>query len=92
MSGNEIIGKEELNSIKDIFKRSNGVLFSHGFDLRRNKIYRVEILKKIFAKINGSKYAIACSSGTASRSNLFASSWSKTWRRSDNTNTFAWPL
>lgn len=65
MSGNEIIGKEELNSIKDIFKRSNGVLFSHSFDLRRNKIYRVEIFEKIFAKINGSKYAIACSSGTA---------------------------
>ena len=65
MSGNEIIGKEELNSIKDIFKRSNGVLFSHSFDLRRNKIYRVEIFEKIFAKIIGSKYAIACSSGTA---------------------------
>lgn len=65
MSGNEIIGKEELKSIKDIFEKSNGVLFSHSFDKRRNKIYRVEIFEKMFAKANGSKYAVACSSGTA---------------------------
>tara|TARA_X000000950_G_scaffold288166_1_gene403649 strand:+ start:467 stop:1648 length:1182 start_codon:yes stop_codon:yes gene_type:complete len=65
MSGNELIGKEELDSIKDIFIKSNGVLFSHSFSERRNNIYRVEIFEKLFAKKNGSKYAVACSSGTA---------------------------
>ncbi len=65
MSGNELIGKEELRSIKEIFDKSNGVLFSHSFDERRNKIYRVEIFEKLFAKKNKAKYAVACSSGTA---------------------------
>ena len=32
MSGHEQIGKEELNSLVDIFKKSNGVLFAHGFE------------------------------------------------------------
>ena len=41
MSGNEIIGKEELNQIKKVFTQSNGVLFAHGFDERRNNIFRV---------------------------------------------------
>ena len=65
MSGYEVIGKEELKNIIDIFKRSNGVLFSHSFDKRRNKIYRVKLFEKLFAKKIKSKYAIACSSGTA---------------------------
>ena len=65
MSGNELIGKEELKSIKEIFDKSNGVLFSHSFHERRNKIYRVEIFERLFAKKNNSKYAVACSSGTA---------------------------
>jgi len=65
MSGNEIIGKEELKNIIDIFKKSNGVLFAHGFDKRRNKIYRVQKFEKAFAKKLKSKYAVACSSGTA---------------------------
>jgi len=65
MSGNEIIGKEELNNIIDIFKKSNGVLFAHGFDKRRNNIFRVPLFEKSFAKKLKSKYAIACSSGTA---------------------------
>jgi 8-amino-3,8-dideoxy-alpha-D-manno-octulosonate transaminase len=65
MSGNEIIGKEELSNIVDIFKKSNGVLFAHGFDKRRNKIFRVPIFEKSFAKKLKAKYAVACSSGTA---------------------------
>ena len=40
MSGHEVIGKEELNSIKEIFTKSNGVLFAHGFEAKRNNIFR----------------------------------------------------
>ena len=65
MSGNEIIGKEELNSIKEIFTKSNGVLFSHSFNKRRNNIFRVDRFERLFAKKNRVKYAVACSSGTA---------------------------
>ena len=65
MSGNEIIGKEELNQIKKIFTQSNGVLFAHGFDKRRNNIFRTKIFEKNFAKYLRCKYAVSCSSGTA---------------------------
>ena len=68
MSGNEIIGKEELKNLKEIFTKSNGVLFSHSFIERRKKIFRVERFEKLFAKKIGAKYAIACSSGTAAGS------------------------
>ena len=44
MSGNEIIGKEELKNLREIFTKSNGVLFSHSFHQRRNKIFRVDLL------------------------------------------------
>lgn len=65
MSGNEIIGKDELNQIKKIFTKSNGVLFAHGFNERRNNIFRTKIFEKSFAKYVGCKYAVSCSSGTA---------------------------
>ena len=68
MSGNEIIGKEELKNLKQIFTKSNGVLFSHSFIKRRKKIFRVENFEKLFARKLGTKYAIACSSGTAAGS------------------------
>ena len=37
MSGNEIIGKEELKNLREIFTKSNGVLFSHSFHQSRSK-------------------------------------------------------
>ena len=40
MSGNEIIDNQELRELKNIFTKSKGVLFAHGFDLRRNNIFR----------------------------------------------------
>jgi len=49
MSGNEIIGKEELNSIKEIFNKSNGVLFAHGF--KKLKIYSSMKSSSIIKKI-----------------------------------------
>ena len=39
MPGFEIIGKEERNAVIDVFDKSNGVLFAHGFDERRNHIF-----------------------------------------------------
>ena len=33
--GNELIDKKELGEIKEIFTKSDGVLFAHGFDKRR---------------------------------------------------------
>ncbi len=65
MSGNEIIGLDELNAIKQIFKKSNGVFFAHGFEKRRNNIFRTKIFEKNFSKFLGTKFAITCSSGTA---------------------------
>ena len=61
-------GKVQLKSLKEIFTKSNGVLFSHSFIERRKKIFRVERFEKLFAKKIGAKYAIACSSGTAAGS------------------------
>ena len=65
MSGHEQIGKEELNSLVDIFKKSNGVLFAHGFEKKRNNIFRTKILEQNIAKFLGCKYSAVCSSGTA---------------------------
>ena len=42
----ELIGKEEKNNILEIFKKSNGVFFAHGFDKLRNNIFRVKDFEK----------------------------------------------
>ncbi len=63
--GNELINIEELNEIKKIFTKSNGVLFAHGFDQRRKKIFRVREFEKKISKKFGSKYVQCVSSGTA---------------------------
>lgn len=65
MSGNELIGKEELKSLQDIFNKSGGVLFAHGFEKRRNNIFRVKIFEKELSKFLKCKYVVSCSSGTA---------------------------
>ncbi len=65
MAGNEIIGKEELKEIQNIFDKSNGVLFAHGFEKRRNNIFRTKIFEKKFSQKLGSKFSVCCSSGTA---------------------------
>ena len=65
MPGNEIIGKEELNELKKIFSESNGVLFTHAFDKRRNNIFRIRKFEKELSKHFGSKYVQCVSSGTA---------------------------
>lgn len=64
MPGYEVIGKEELSEIEDIFA-NGGVLFRHGFDALRNNRYKVKQFESEFAKYMGAKYALAVTSGTA---------------------------
>jgi len=65
MPGNELIGIKELNEIKKIFTKSNGVLFAHAFDKRRKNIFRVRIFEKLLSKHFKSKNVQCVSSGTA---------------------------
>tara|TARA_B100001029_G_C15015955_1_gene427347 strand:+ start:87 stop:1268 length:1182 start_codon:yes stop_codon:yes gene_type:complete len=65
MSGNEIIDKKELNSVVNIFKKSNGVLFAHGFEKRRKNIFRTKIFENNFKNYLKINHAVSCSSGTA---------------------------
>ena len=48
--GNELINHKELNEIKKIFTKSDGVLFAHGFDKRRGKIFRVRKFENELSK------------------------------------------
>ena len=63
--GNELIDKKELGEIKEIFSKSDGVLFAHGFDKRRKNIFRVRNFEKKLSKKFNSKYVQCVSSGTA---------------------------
>ena len=63
--GNELIDKKELGEIKEIFTKSDGVLFAHGFDKRRKNIFRVRNFEKKLSKKFNSKYVQCVSSGTA---------------------------
>ena len=63
--GNEIIDHKELNEVKKIFTKSDGVLFAHGYDKRRKNIFRVRDFEKKISKVFGVKYVQCVSSGTA---------------------------
>ena len=65
MPGFELIWKSEFDEIKKIFTKSNGVLFAHGFDKLRKKIFRVRKFEKEISKLFKSKYVQCVSSGTA---------------------------
>jgi len=65
MPGQELIGREELASIQELFEKSGGVLFAHGYDAKRKGIYRVRDFEKAAAAKVGAKYCQAVSSGTA---------------------------
>lgn len=67
MPGFELIGLEEQAALDEIFDKSNGVLFAHGFDVRRNGLFRVREFEKQFAEWHGKGYAAACSSGTSAQ-------------------------
>ncbi|MES2618298.1 MAG: DegT/DnrJ/EryC1/StrS family aminotransferase [Bacteroidota bacterium] len=64
MPGYELIGKEELAQLTDIFTTSNGVLFPHGFDALRNNRYRVREFEQKFAEKFNIPHAQAVTSGT----------------------------
>ena len=64
MPGFELIGKEELQNIQEIFEKSNGVLFAHGFDNLRNGRFRVREFEEEFSNYINSKYCLAVTSGT----------------------------
>ena len=65
MPGFELVGKEEKKNIDEIFSKSNGVLFAHGFDKLRKKIFRVRNFEKQLQNKFRSKYCQVVSSGTA---------------------------
>lgn len=65
MPGFELVGKEEQDAINEIFEKSNGVVFAHGFDVLRNHIFRVRDLEKEVRTKVGTVYAQAVSSGSA---------------------------
>lgn len=67
MPGYELVGKEELEAVTDIFKNSNGVLFAHGFDALRNNRFRVRELEKKFSQKMNFPYTQAVTSGTAAQ-------------------------
>jgi 8-amino-3,8-dideoxy-alpha-D-manno-octulosonate transaminase len=65
MPGFELVGKEELNEIEQIFARANGVQFRLGFDQLRNGIFKVAEFERAFASRMQVKNALAVTSGTA---------------------------
>lgn len=67
MPGFELIDQLERNSVLEVFDKSNGVLFAHGFDARRNNIFRVRDFEKKFANTLGGRKAAACTSGTSAQ-------------------------
>ena len=60
MAGSELIGKEELLEIEELFSRDRTVLYRYGPDN-----YKTTQFEEKFAKYFGVKYAHAVSSGTA---------------------------
>jgi len=65
MPGFELIGKEEKKNLLDIFEKSNGVMFAHGFEKLRNNIFRVREFEKQLKKKFDTKECQVVSSGTA---------------------------
>jgi 8-amino-3,8-dideoxy-alpha-D-manno-octulosonate transaminase len=65
MPGFELIGKEEKKNILDIFEKSNGVMFAHGFEKLRNNIFRVREFEKQLKNKFNTKECQVVSSGTA---------------------------
>lgn len=64
MPGFELIGREELLEVQDVFDHG-GILFRHGFDGLRNNCYKVKEFEQAFSLTMGVQYSLAVSSGTA---------------------------
>ena len=68
MAGAEIIGKEELLEIQELFKKDKTILYRYG-----PNNYKTSQFEKEFAEYFGVKYAHAVSSGTAAIHSALAS-------------------
>lgn len=64
MPGYEVIGKEELEQINEIFS-SGAILFRHGFEKQRGECFKVREFEQEFCKSLNGKYSLAVTSGTA---------------------------
>ncbi|MGH3050041.1 MAG: DegT/DnrJ/EryC1/StrS family aminotransferase, partial [Gaiellaceae bacterium] len=64
MPGYELIGDEERDALVRWFEESNGVMFAHGFDARRNGVYKVREFEAAVAERFGVPHAQAVSSGS----------------------------
>ncbi len=64
MPGWELIGKEERESLNNIFDESNGVMFAHGFGHLRNDRYRVREFEQKLANYFDVGSVLATTSGT----------------------------
>ena len=67
MPGYELMGSEEQDSLNEIFRTSNGVLFPHGFDALRNGRFRVREFENHFSEKLGCGYTQAVTSGTVAQ-------------------------
>ncbi len=65
MPGWEVIGVEERAALLEWFDSSNGVMFAHGFDARRNGVYKVREFEYALASHFGSAHTQVVSSGSA---------------------------
>lgn len=65
MPGFELVGREELEEIAEIFEKARGVQFRFGFDQLRNGIFKVCEFENAFAAKMKCKHALAVTSGTA---------------------------
>ena len=50
MPGWELINQKEKNKVLEIFNKSNGVMFAHGFNDRRKNIFKVRDFEKKYAQ------------------------------------------
>ena len=63
MPGYEWFGEEEKREIQEVL--DTGVLFRYEFKDKRKGIFKVKIFEEAFARMTGSPFALAVSSGTA---------------------------
>ena len=60
-----MIGREELEQVREVFEVGGGILFRHSFDHLRNGVYKVRDFERAFARRMEARHALAVTSGTA---------------------------
>ncbi|MCA6435439.1 MAG: DegT/DnrJ/EryC1/StrS family aminotransferase [Bacteroidetes bacterium] len=63
MPGTELFGAEERKEIEDVL--STGIMFRYNHDAVRNNFWKAKDFENEVKKINGAKYALAVSNGSA---------------------------